>query len=472
MPVVRHNDGMDAAVDFPGSFLWGAATSAHQIEGSHDTDGRGPSVWDAFARRAGAIEGGGDASRATDSYRRWNEDLDILAELGLNAYRFSVGWSRIMPEGTGRVESRGLDHYERIVDGLLQRGIAPVVTLNHWDMPEALLADRGWVGRTSVAAFAEFTQAVGGRLGDRVEWWVTQNEPWIVSFLGYRLGIHAPGISDLADSVAAGHHMLLGHGLGAEILHENTAARVGCALSLFPCDPASESAEDAAAAWGSDGYVNRWYLDPLLRSSYPTDMREHFERALGHPLDVVRDGGEKLIGGRSDFIGINYYTRRVMRARETDAAHPFPWQVVDPAGDVTRTDDGWEVAPDSLRDLLLRLQADYPGTPLMITENGAVSAEGPTHDGRVHDVRRIRYLLGHLRAVAAAMEKGADVRGYIHWSLLDNFEWSLGYRPRFGLVHVDYPTGRRTIKDSGLLFAAIARSGSVSAREPGIEPFG
>jgi beta-glucosidase len=470
MPEVRHNGGVKPI--FPGSFLWGAATSAHQIEGSHDADGRGPSVWDEFARIPGVIEGGGDASRASDSYRRWDEDLDLVVELGLNAYRFSVGWSRIMPEGTGRVENRGLDHYERIVDGLLLRGITPVVTLNHWDMPQALMADRGWVGRPSVVAFAEFTRAVAGRLGDRVDWWITQNEPWIVSLLGYQLGLHAPGIADLADSVAAGHHMLLAHGVGADILHERQTAQVGCALSLFPCDPASDSTEDAAAAWGSDGYVNRWYLDPLLRSHYPSDMREHYERALGHPLDVIRDGDEAQIGGRSDFLGVNYYARRVMRARQADATHPFPWQVVEPGGDVIRTDAGWEVRPDSLRELLLRLHADYPGIPLLITENGAVSGEGPTHDGRVHDVRRIRYLLGHLRAMAGAMERGADVRGYLHWSLLDNFEWSLGYRPRFGLVHVDYPTGNRVIKDSGLVYGQIARTGTVPADEPGIEPFG
>jgi len=464
--------GTPTTSHFPSDFLWGAATSAHQIEGSHGADGRGESVWDVFARLDGAIEGGGDASRAADSYRRWADDIDILGELGLNAYRFSVGWSRVMPEGTGRVEHRGLDHYERFVDGLLARGIEPVLTLNHWDMPQALMAERGWVGRSSVDAFAEFTEAVAGRIGDRVGWWITQNEPWIVALLGYQLGLHAPGIANLGDSVAAGHHILLAHGAAADILHEIPNAKVGSALSLFPCDPASDSEADAAAAWGSDGYVNRWYLDPLLRSSYPDDMREHYERALGHPLDVIRDGDAQLIGGRSDFLGINYYTRRVMAAREPDATRPFPWQVVGPTGGVDRTDEGWEVRPASLRDLLLRLTAEYPGVPLMITENGAVSGEGPTHDGKVHDIRRINYLLGHLRAIEEAIAGGADVRGYMHWSLLDNFEWSLGYRPRFGLVHCDYSTGRRTIKDSGRVYAGIARTGVIPADEPPIPPFG
>lgn len=457
---------------FPPGFLWGAATSAYQTEGSRDADGRGESVWDSFAGLPGAIDGGGDGSIACDSYRRWRDDVDLLSELGLTSYRFSVGWSRIVPDGTGRVESRGLDHYERLVDALLERGIAPVLTLNHWDMPQALMAGRGWVARSSVDAFAGFAAAVAGRLGDRVEWWITQNEPWIVSLLGYQLGLHAPGLADLGDALAAGHHILLAHGAGADVLHSRPGARVGCALSLFPCDPATDRPADVAAAVGSDGYVNRWYLDPLLAGGYPTDMREHWERALGGPLDVIRDGDEALIGGRSDFLGVNYYTRRVMAAAEPGPGRPFPWRVVGPAGDVDRTDDGSEVAPDALRDLLLRLSREYPGVPLLITENGAVTGEGPTHDGAVHDVRRIRYLLAHLRAVAEAVAGGADVRGYQHWSLLDNFEWSLGYRPRFGLVHVDYPTGRRTVKDSGRVYAQIARSGVLPGAEPAVGAFG
>jgi beta-glucosidase len=457
---------------FPDGFLWGAATSAHQIEGSHDADGRGESVWDVFARRPGAIEGGGDASIASGSYRRWQEDIGLLGDLGLNAYRFSIGWSRVMPDGTGRVEERGLDHYERVLDELLARGITPLVTLNHWDMPQALMADRGWVGRSSVSAFAEFTEAVAGRIGDRVKWWIPQNEPWIIALLGYQLGLHAPGIADLADSVAAGHHVLLAHGAAADILHQHAGAQVGSALSLFPCDPASDSEEDAAAAVGSDGYVNRWYLDPLLGTGYPEDMREHYERAIGHPLDVIRDGDEALIGGRSDFLGVNYYTRRVMAAAEAGGARPFPWRVVGPSGDVERTDEGWEVAPDSFRQLLVRLHRDYPGVPLFITENGAVIGDAPAHDGRVHDVRRQRYLVSHVNAVAEAMAEGVDVRGYMHWSLLDNFEWSLGYRPRFGLVHVDYASGARTIKDSGRLYSQIAKTGRVPELSPTAEAFG
>jgi beta-glucosidase len=460
------------ASPFPDRFLFGAGTSAHQIEGSHDADGRGPSVWDEFAKRPGVIEGGGDASVADDSYRRWRDDIDLLGELNLQAYRFSIGWARILPAGTGRIEPRGLDHYERVVDTLLERGIAPFVTLNHWDMPQALMVDGGWTARSSVDAFAEFTTAVAERIGDRIEWWIPQNEPWIIQLLGYQLGLHAPGIADLRSAVTAGHHVLLGHGVAADILHGYAGARVGSALSLFPCDPATDSEEDRAAAWGSDGYVNRWYLDPLLGTGYPADMREHWERAIGGPLDFIHDGDEGRISGRSDFVGVNFYTRRVMAAAPAEGGRPFPWQVVGPTGDVTRTDEGWEVVPDSLRDLLLRLHRDYAGIPTVITENGAVSNEAPTHDGRVHDPRRIRYLRAHLAAVAEAIEGGADVRAYLHWSLLDNFEWSLGYRPRFGLVHVDYPTGKRTVKDSGRHYAEIVRARSLDVELPETEPFG
>jgi beta-glucosidase len=440
---------------FPDGFLWGAATSAYQIEGSLNADGRGESVWDAFARVPGAIEGGGDASVAVDSYRHWQDDIRILTELGMKAYRFSIAWSRILPEGTGRVEQRGLDHYERFVDALLAAGIVPVVTLNHWDMPQALMAHQGWVGRSTVDAFVQFAVAVGDRLGDRVPWWITQNEPWIIQLLGYQLGLHAPGIRDLGKSARAGHHVLLGHGAAYDALRTVTRGKIGAALNLLPCYPATDSQADAAASYGSDGYVNRWFLGPLLGDGYPADMREHWERALGAPLDFIRDGDEAAIGRRSDFLGVNFYTRRVMAAAEPGPGRPFPWQVVDPGGSPTRTDEGTEVVPDALRDLLIRLHRDYPGVPLMITENGAISGESPTHDGLVHDVRRIRYLRAHVKAIGEAIAAGAPVIGYTHWSLFDNFEWALGYRPRFGLVYVDYPSGARTIKDSGRHYAQI-----------------
>ncbi|MFI7698554.1 GH1 family beta-glucosidase [Nonomuraea sp. NPDC049480] len=448
-------------MSFPNGFLWGAGTSAYQIEGHH---GRGESVWDVFCRRPGAIEGGGDGSRACDSYLRWREDIELIKELGLRAYRFSTGWSRVMPDGT-HADPKALDHYERFVDALLEAGVEPVLTLNHWDMPATLT----WAERSTVNAFAAYTEPVAGRLADRVTWWITQNEPWIIALLGFQLGLHAPGVADLGTAVKAGHHVLLGHGAAADVLHTHAGVKAACALSLFPCDPATDSEADWAAAAGSDGYVNRWYLDPLLGDGYPDDMREHWERALGHDLGFIRDGDEAAIGSRSDFLGINYYTRRVMAAAPPN---PFPWRVVGPSGDVARTDEGWEIHADALRDLLIGLSRRFPGTPLMITENGGVFGDAPTHDGLVHDNRRVAYLRDHVQAVRAALDAGADVRGYLHWSLMDNFEWALGYRPRFGLVHVDHATGVRTIKDSGRYYAQLISGGGTAPDLPRIEAFG
>lgn len=462
------------ASPWPAGFLWGASTSAFQIEGSLHADGRGRSIWEDFALRPGAVEGGADGSRACDSYRRWPEDVRLLGELGANAYRFSIGWPRVLPEGRGRVEGRGLDHYERLVDALLAAGITPVVTLNHWDMPSPLMAGGGWADRATVDAFTEFATAAAGRLGDRVTWWITQNEPWIIALLGYQLGLHAPGVRDLWSSVLAAHHVLLGHGTAADAIHAVAPdARTGCALSLFPCDPASDSEEDRRAAIGSDGYVNRWYLDPLAGRGYPADMREHYERALDRSLDsVIRAGDEHRIGGRQDFIGVNFYTRRLMAAAEPGPGRPFPWRVVRSADEGPQTDAGWEIRPESLCALLLRLHADYPGVPLLITENGGTFDDAPTHDGRVHDVRRMRFIVEHLRAVRAARSAGVPVVGYLHWSLLDNFEWAQGYRSRFGLVHVDYATGVRTVKDSGRLLASIIATGVLPDQLPDIEAYG
>lgn len=464
---------------FPNDFLWGVATSAYQIEGHRTADGAGPSVWDTFAAQPGRVEGGGNGAAACGSYTRWREDIGHLAEMGLSAYRFSLGWSRIMPEGTGRVNEAALDHYEEIVDALLDAGITPILTLNHWDMPQTLMSHDGWVGRESVAAFGEYTSAVVDRLGDRVDRWITQNEPWIIQLLGYQLGLHAPGIADLGKSVTAGHHVLLAHGLGADVIRAaRPDAQIGVALSLFPCTPATARAADIEAARGSDGYVNRWYLDPLYGRGYPADMRSHWDRALSMTgsetrlEDVILVGDEAAIGGRMDFVGVNFYTRRVCAAAAVTPDRPFPWAVVGPSGDVPRSDEGWEVAPDSFRDLLLRLDEEYDHPQIVVTENGGSFGDGPTHDGQVHDNRRIAYLRGHLGAVAEARALGADVKGYMQWSLLDNFEWALGYRPRFGLVHVDYATGRRTLKDSARFYAEVVRTGEIPERDPSFAQFG
>jgi beta-glucosidase len=425
---------------FPEGFRWGVATSAFQIEGAEDADGRGPSIWDDFAGESGELAGD-----ACDHYRRWPEDVELMTCLGVNAYRFSIAWPRLFPDGN-RIERRGLDHYDRLLDALLERGIEPLVTLYHWDLPAAL----DWRSRSTVERFAEYAATCFDAYGDRVERWVTINEPWIVGVLGYQLGIHAPGVRDLRASVEAMHHLLLAHGRAAQELAGR--GEIGVAFCLFPHYAEQPSDEEAARL--SDGYVNRWFLDPVLKGRYPQDMRQVYEERIGG-LDFVRDGDLETIASGSDFVGVNYYTRRVMRS--APGRNPFPWEVVT-LGDVPMTGGDWEIVPEAFTDLLLRLRADYGDVPILITENGGIFPEP------VHDERRIEYLRGHLAAVHDAIDRGVPVRGYYHWSLMDNFEWALGYGPRFGLVHVDYETQERMIKDSGRWYAQVARANALNTK--------
>jgi beta-glucosidase len=428
------------------SFLWGVATSAFQIEGSLDADGRGPSIWDEFPSEAGET-----GAVACDHYRRWREDVDLVASLGVNAYRFSIAWPRLLPEGRGRVEQRGLDHYSRLIDALLEHGIEPVVTLFHWDLPASL----DWRNRDTAARFAELATLCYKHYGDRVKWWLTINEPWIVGLLGFRLGLHAPGIvGDGRGEVTAFHHLLYAHGLAVQAY--DGRADVGIALNLFPHYAASDDPADAAAAHGSDGYTNRWFLDPLYGLGYPVDMLERWERLVG-PLDFVLDGDLATIAAPATYLGINYYAPRVVAAAPDD--EPWPWRVVVPrtwpttagfTGGVASTDAGTPIAPHGLTDLLTRVHHDH-GPRIMVTENGAVFPEP------VHDERRIAFLREHVDALHAAVGEGVDVLGYMHWSLMDNFEWKLGYEQRFGLVHVDYATQQRTVKDSGRYYSELVR---------------
>ena len=422
---------------FPDGFRWGVATSAFQIEGSPDADGRGPSIWDDFVGESGETAG-----EACDHYRRWRQDLDLIASLGVDAYRFSIAWPRIFHDGR-TLERRGLDHYDRLLDGLLERGLEPLPTLYHWDLPAAL----DWRDRDTTERFAEYAATCFDAYADRVPRWVTINEPWIIGLLGYQLGIHAPGIRDLRTSVEVMHHVLLAHGRAVRALDGRGGA--GVAFSLFPHYP--EAPGDAEAARLSDGYVNRWFLDPVLRGSYPEDMRAVYEERIG-PLDFVLDGDLETIASGSDFIGVNYYTRRVIRA--APGREPLPWKVVT-LGDRPMTGGDWEIVPEAFTDLLLRLRDDYGDVPILITENGGIFPEP------LHDEGRIEYLHGHIAAMQAALEQGANVQGYYHWSLLDNFEWALGYEPRFGLVHVDYATQARTVKDSGRWYEQLARTGTL-----------
>jgi beta-glucosidase len=448
---------------FPDGFLWGASTSAYQIEGAVDEDGRGRSIWDTFSHLPGKIEGGGTGDVACDHYHRVEEDLDLLAALGLNAYRFSLAWPRLFPGGDGAREERGFDHYARLIDGLLARGITPVVTLYHWDLPQALEDRGGWRSRDTAERFAEYAAACFDAYGDRVPYWLTINEPWIVGLLGYLLGLHAPGYrDDLLGEVTAFHHLLLAHGRAVEEFRRSGATgRIGLAPNLMPHYPASDSAADAEATRGSDGYVNRWFLDAILRGAYPEDQRARYEERLG-PLAFVRDGDAATIAQPADFLGVNYYAPRWMQAVPGDT--PWPWRVVVPeriettggfTAGVPQTEAGTPIVPHGLTDLLVRIRDDYGDVPIMITENGAVFGDP------LHDERRVQFLRGHVAAVHEAIERGVPVLGYCHWSLLDNFEWALGYGQRFGLVHVDYDTLERTIKDSGRAYARIAAANAL-----------
>jgi beta-glucosidase len=441
---------------FPDGFLWGVATSAFQIEGSLDADGRGESIWDRFD-----TESGDRGDIACDHYRRWRDDLELLEGLGVNAYRFSLAWPRLFPDGRRR-EQRGFDHYDCLIDALVERGIEPVVTLYHWDLPLALERDGGWRSRETAQRFAEYAAAAFAAYGDRVRWWLTINEPWIVGLLGYLHGLHAPGYKgDVRGEVTVFHHLLLAHGLAVQAFRAAaTGGRIGLAPNHAPHYPASDDPADAEAARASDGYVNRWFLDAIYRGEYPEDMRRRYEGVVG-PLGFVRDGDLGVIATPTDYLGVNYYAPRVMQAVPGDT--PWPWRVIVPedvrttggfTGGVASTEAGTPIVPAALTDLLLRLHEDYD-VPVLITENGAVFADP------LHDERRIQFIHDHLAALHDAIERGANVLGYCHWSFLDNFEWALGYAQRFGLVHVDYETQARTVKDSGRYYAEIARRGEL-----------
>jgi beta-glucosidase len=426
--------------DFPDNFVFGVATSAYQIEGAAQEDGRGPSIWDTFCREPGRILDGGNGDVACDHYHRWRGDLDLIQRLGADAYRFSVAWPRVQPGGKGAVNVTGLDFYERLVDGLLERGLKPYATLYHWDLPQALQDGGGWVNRDTALRFAEYTRVVAGRLGDRVQSYATLNEPWCSSVLSYQLGEHAPGLRDRKLALAAAHHLLLGHGEAVAALRGVVrGAQLGIVLNLQPAFPASDRSEDVAAARFADGAFNRWFLDPLLRAEYPADVWA----AYGADVPDVQSGDLARIAQASDFLGVNYYSRSV-----NGASGP-----VRPGGS-SHTQMGWEVYPRGLTDLLVRLKADYHAPPIVITENGAAYPD-ELAGGHVHDPERVKYLQLHLRAVVEAVRQGVAVQGYFAWSLLDNFEWAHGYDKRFGLVYVDYATQARTLKDSALWYQGL-----------------
>ncbi|MFP8904013.1 GH1 family beta-glucosidase [Streptomyces atacamensis] len=443
----------------PADFRWGVATSSYQIEGAVDEDGRTPSIWDTFCRVPGAVAGGENGDTACDHYHRMPQDVELIASLGVDTYRFSLAWPRIQPGGRGKGNPRGIAFYDRLVDELLDRGITPWVTLYHWDLPQELEDAGGWPERDTAYRFADYAEIAHDALGDRVRHWTTLNEPWCSAVLGYDQGVHAPGRRDFGDSMRAVHHLLLGHGLAARRLRAagNPPEELGITLNLGTATPASDSEADRAAARRADGMGTRLYLDPLVHGRYPHDVVEDLA-ARGVTLPV-EDGDLEAISTPLDVLGVNFYSGHVFSGTAEDGSTTgedgLPVTRVVPQGR-PRTAMDWEIVPERLTELLVRLQEDY-GLPTVITENGAAFDDEPPADGAVHDADRTAYLADHIRAVAAARSAGADVRGYFAWSLMDNFEWAYGYAKRFGLVHVDYGTQRRTVKDSGLWYRDTIR---------------
>ncbi|MDQ2848779.1 MAG: GH1 family beta-glucosidase [Actinomycetota bacterium] len=434
---------------FPQHFAWGVATSAYQIEGAHDVDGRGPSIWDTFCRQPGAIDNGDNGDVACDHYHRWPADLDLMTQLGVNAYRLSIGWPRIQPDGTGAVNPKGIAFYDALIDGLLTRGITPFVTLYHWDLPQTLQDKGGWPRRDTAYAFGDYAAIVAAALGDRVVNWTTLNEPLCSAWLGHLEGVMAPGLTSIEAAVPASVHLHLAHGLGVQAIRSTAALTpsVGIVNNLGPAEPASDRPEDIAAAVRQDGHTNRWWLDPIHGRGYPQDMVDTY--GVEPPL---RGNDLELIAQPLDYLGVNYYKREVVRDDPTGSG-PRAAQLRVPGALETAMD--WEVHPQGLEDILVRVNDEYRPRQIQVTENGSAWIDHVDADSRVDDLDRAAYLESHIEACAGARRRGAPIAGYFAWSLLDNFEWAYGYDKRFGLVRVDFASQRRTIKTSGRRFAEI-----------------
>jgi beta-glucosidase len=459
-----------ALLGFPDGFLWGTATASYQIEGAVNEDGRGASIWDTFCHTPGKVWHGDTGDIACDHYHRWPQDVALMARLGLNAYRLSVAWPRVQPDGSGAFNQAGLDFYRRLLDGLAEHGLTAAVTLYHWDLPQALEDAGGWANRDTAGRFADYAHEVVGALGDRVALWTTLNEPWVSAHLGYGDGTHAPGVADLGTAFRAAHHLLLGHGLAAAAVRSAMAptSSVGITLNLSPCHPASSSSEDAEAASRVDGYANRWFLGPIFEGDYPGDMAGLVHGVAGDAH--IRPGDMETINVPVDFLGVNYYYCHTVAAAEGapwPGERPFPGflRAVDrPGPDVPVNGRGWPVQPGGLTELLVRLATDYGHVPLYVTENGAAFPDYVGPDGAVNDPERVDFLDRHLRAAHDAIAAGVDLRGYFCWTLIDNFEWAAGYSQRFGLVWVDFKTQERIPKSSALWYAGVASRNGLMSR--------
>jgi beta-glucosidase len=442
---------MTKLLKFPDNFLWGTATCSYQIEGAVKEDGRGESIWDVFSHTPGKTLNGDTGDVACDHYHRWQDDIKIMQSLGYPNYRFSLGWPRILPNGRGKINQPGLDFYSRLIDGLLEAGITPMATLYHWDLPIAL--ENAWLNREVVDAFAEYTDVVARHLGDRVKYWFTINEPWCASHLSYTYGEHSPGLKDRSKGILAAHHLLLAHGVAVKEIRKTVPdAQIGIVLNMSPVhnDPDAPVSEDRIRF--IDGELIRWFADPIYGRGYPQDMLEDY---VGMGVldsttpDFIKPGDMDLMAQETDLLGINYYTRMLVSAN-SEGIH-------NEERDVPQTDMGWELYPQGLYELLERINREYHPKQLMVTENGASYADGPDESGKVHDQRRIDYLQNHIQMVWDAIQAGIPVTAYLQWSLMDNFEWARGYSQRFGAIHVDYETQKRTIKDSAYWFSDVIK---------------
>ncbi len=445
---------------YPKDFLWGTATSSYQIEGAFDVDGRSESIWDRFAKTPGKVMNGDTGDIAADHFNRFKEDVAIMRELGIDGYRFSLAWPRLLPNGTGKIEPRGFDFYNRLIDELLENGIEPLITAYHWDLPQVLQDQGGWANRNIVDQFENYSHHIATAFGDRVKDWITINEPWCVSWLGYMSGIHAPGVKNRKEAVAAAHHTAMAHAASSRVIKELVPnSKVGITLNMTNVRVLGEANADTAKVERlMDANLNRWWIDAYLTGNYPAELIEYY----GDLVDgVILPGDSELLLAKPDFMGINYYSDAFIgNAQPGDKplsdGGPYPFDLTvnqAPPANTSVTDFGWPITPLGLADLLVRVHHDWPEIPsLCITENGAAFNDGPDENGEVNDDRRVQYLKSHLDAIEVALAKGVPLTGYFAWSLLDNFEWAEGYDKRFGLVHVDFETQKRTMKKSAYVF--------------------
>ena len=443
---------------FPENFIWGAATASYQIEGAWDKHGKGESTWDRFTHTPGKIRNNDTGDIANDHYRLWKKDIGLMKKIGLQSYRFSIAWSRILPIGRGKINQKGLDFYSKLVDGLLEADIKPFVTLYHWDLPQKLEDEGGWPIRSTADAFAEYADVITRALGDRVKNWITFNEPACSAWQGYDNGEHAPGIRDLSKAVPASHHLLLAHGLAVPIIRRNSpGSEVGITLNSNWNVAASNSAMDLDALRQHEGKWVRWFADPVYGRGYPTDIVEDFRYhgALPNGMNFVQDGDLKIIAAPTDFLGVNYYNRELVRVNnpENEPQKIFPL----PKNPESWTEMDWEIYPDGLVGVLARYYFDYQPLKIYVTENGASYSTPPDEIGNVPDIHRTNYLRTHFAAAHRAIQAGVPLAGYFVWSLMDNFEWAFGYSQRFGIIWVDYETQKRILKDSAKWFKNVIK---------------